>query len=178
MSGSYFPLTHNWAKMEITRELGQQLDLYILLNMYHAKRKGSHRTGLKKYFFFKSSMGVCTVLCMKAVAQYNFICIFYLCLVRKMLQYPIGYCLISSNFFVLSSMSASTKYYLQRSPWCRKSIYGTWSWILQAYCVSQCVSFLVFCYNLSLFSHWTFSKIVWCVAKRKKRSKAAQHLIL
>lgn len=50
-------------------------------------------------------MGVCTVLCMKAVAQYNFICIFYLCLVRKMLQYPIGYCLISNfKFFFLSSV--------------------------------------------------------------------------
>lgn len=38
--------------MEITTELGQQLGLYILLNMYHAKRQVSHRTGLKTYFFF------------------------------------------------------------------------------------------------------------------------------
>lgn len=69
--------------MEITTELGQQLGLCILVNVYHAERQVSHRTGLKKYFFLKSNMFVCTVLCIKTVAQCNFICIFHLCLVRK-----------------------------------------------------------------------------------------------
>lgn len=100
-------------------------------------------------------MFVCTVLCIKTVAQCNFICIFHLCLVRKTWQYPIGCCLISNNIFVLSSMSASTKYNLQRSPGHRKSLYRTWSWILQAYSMSQCVStllfFVIICFHNEVF---------------------------
>lgn len=51
MSGSDFPLTYNGAKMEIATELGQQLGLYVLLNMYHAKRQVSLRTGFRTLFF-------------------------------------------------------------------------------------------------------------------------------
>lgn len=62
MSDSDFPLSRYGAKMEITTELGQQLGLYILLNVYHAERQVSHRTGLKKYIFFKV-ICLCVLCC-------------------------------------------------------------------------------------------------------------------